>query len=96
MRTDLSVIITIFLFCLALMLVSKVFWPVLLVLVILGVIGYLKSKHDAAKAEEEYRTEQENLEEELFRKQVQKKKRENAEIIEAEFTEKEDSTHDHN
>ncbi len=95
MRNDLSVVITLLLLVFAVLLVVRVFWPVLLVLAIGILILYLKNKHDIKKAEEEEIQAQEDLESELFREQVARKKRENAEVIEAEFVEKEDNQYDH-
>lgn len=95
MRNDLSVVITLLLLVFAVLLVVRVFWPVLLVLAIGIFILYLKNKHDIKKAEEEEIQAQEDLESELFREQVARKKRENAEVIEAEFVEKEDNQYDH-
>lgn len=95
MRNDLSVVITLLLLVFAVLLVVRVFWPVLLVLAIGIFILYLKNKHDIKKAEEEEIQVQEDLESELFREQVARKKRENAEVIEAEFVEKEDNQYDH-
>ncbi len=95
MRNDLSIFITLLLLVFAVLLVVRVFWPVLLVLAVGILILYLKNKHDIKKAEEEQIQAQEDLESELFREQVARKKRENAEVIEAEFVEKEDNQYDH-
>ncbi len=49
MRNDLSVILTLILFGIALMVVLKVFWPVLIVLGALLLIGYFKTQHEIKK-----------------------------------------------
>ena len=96
MRNDLSVILTLILFGIALMVVLKVFWPVLIVLGALLLIGYFKTQHEIKKQQEQERKAQEDYESQLFREQVLRKKKENAEIIDSEFTEKEDNRYDSN
>ena len=96
MRNDLSVILTLILFGIALMVVLKVFWPVLIILGALLLIGYFKTQHEIKKQQKQERQAQEDYESQLFREQVLRKKKENAEIIEAEFTEKEDNIYDSN
>ena len=96
MRNDLSVILTLVLFGIALMIVLKVFWPVLIILGALLLIGYFKTQHEIKKQQKQERQAQEDYESQLFREQVLRKKKENAEKIDAEFTEKEDNKYDSN
>ena len=53
MRNDLSVILTLILFGIALMVVLKVFWPVLIILGALLLIGYFKTQHEIKKQQKQ-------------------------------------------
>lgn len=96
MRNDLSVILTLILFGTAILLILRGIWPLFVVLGGLFLIGYFKTQHEIKKQQEQERQAQEDYESQLFREQVLRKKKENAEIIDAEFTEKEDNRYDSN
>ncbi len=94
MRNDLSLVITLILLGIALMMILRIFWPVLVVMAVMILVMVLVNKHELKKAEKQAAKEQEDLETQLFKEQVARKKRENVEIIEAEFVEKEDNQYD--
>ena len=96
MRNDLSAIITLLLFSIALMVVLKIFFPVLIILGVLLFIGYIIIQYKIKKQQEQERQEEEEYESQLFKEQILKKKKENAKIIDVEYIEKEDSHDDSN